>query len=316
MRCVRPTVIQTENLPQECSDWLSERCDLHICPSDSLRFRELLPSTSGLVVRTYTTVDREMIKNAPILQVVGRAGVGLDNIDLLTCKENAIKVVYTPEANNEAVVEFVLTNLLPLLRPTPPIDSVVGKEQWQLFRDETVCPKQFNEMTLGIVGFGRVGSRLGKVAKDIGFHVIYNDIKIIGNNYGCESVDIKTLLCRSDAISIHVDGRPENKHLCNKVFFESMNQFAPFVNTSRGHVVNPTALASHLIHNKEACAVLDVHETEPFNEGYPLLGLDNAILYPHIAAKTKTANKNMGWVVRDVISVLNGDAPKFEAFSS
>ena len=313
MYTVKPLVIQTENLPQECSDWRSERCDLHMCPADSLRFRELLPEASGLAIRTYTTVDLEMITLASSLKVVGRAGVGLDNVDLQACKNNNIRVVYTPEANSVAVVEFVLTNLFMLLRPLFPIETVVNKEVWSLQRETALCSKQFDEMTLGIVGFGRVGSRLGRLAREIGFRVMYCDIIEIEESHGCKCESLDTLLHESDAISIHVDGRPENKHLCNADFFASMKPSAPFVNTSRGHVVDARALANHLRHNVECSAVLDVHESEPFQIGYPLLGLSNARLFPHIAAKTKNANLNMGWVVRDIDAVLCGNPPSFEA---
>ena len=110
---MKPLVIQTENLPQECSDWLAARVDLHICPSDSLRFKELLPEAQGLVIRTYTTVDAPMLQAANKLMVVGRAGVGIDNIDIHVCIENNIRVVHTPDANSEAVVEFVLSTMLP-----------------------------------------------------------------------------------------------------------------------------------------------------------------------------------------------------------
>ena len=92
-----PLVIQTENLPQECSDWLAGRVDLHICPPDSLRFKELLSEAQGLVIRTYTTVDAAMLQAANKLVVVGRAGVGTDNIDIHACTKNNIRVVHTPD---------------------------------------------------------------------------------------------------------------------------------------------------------------------------------------------------------------------------
>ena len=113
---MKPIVVQTENLPQICSAWLAEHCELHICPVDSLRFKELLPVVEGLAIRTYTSVTKELLDQTPKLKVVGRAGVGVDNIDLLACEEKNIAVVHTPDANTGSVVEFVLTTMLSHLR--------------------------------------------------------------------------------------------------------------------------------------------------------------------------------------------------------
>jgi len=308
-----PLVIQTENLPEECSDWLAERVDLHICPHDSLRFKELLPRADGLVIRTYTTVDLSMIQMANNLKVVGRAGVGVDNIDVQSCNQNNIQVVYTPDANSEAVVEFVLSTMLATLRPIHKITTPLDIDEWKLHRDASVSPRQFNETTLGIIGYGRVGSRLGKVARGLGFRVLYFDIREIEEEFGCQFVDMKTLLRESNVVSIHVDGRPENNNLINTSVFAEMKIDSIFINTSRGSVVHPHDLATHLTKNTQAFAILDVHDPEPFTTNYPLFGIDNANLYPHIAAKTATAMKNMGWVVKDVEAVLRGEKPKHEA---
>ena len=306
-------MIQTENLPQQCSDWLSRRCDLHVCPAESLRFKELLPEAEGLVIRTYTTVDRKVVEAAPKLKVVGRAGVGIDNIDLAACKVNNVRVVHTPDANSEAVVEFVLVTMLPKLRPADTIVAPTDLTQWTKLRDGAMCNSQFNEMNLGIIGFGRIGSRLGRIARSMGFRVLFHDIREIEENHGCECSDIETLLGECHAISIHVDGREENKHMCDAAFFGKMRSGAVFINTSRGYVVDSTALANHLSIDSKATAVLDVHDPEPISAEYPLLGLSNVELYPHVACKTRRATENMGWVVKDVEAVLAGKEPTFEA---
>ena len=308
-----PLVIQTENLPQECSDWLSERCDLHICPAESIRFKELLPEAEGLVIRTYTTVDNQVIEAAPKLRVVGRAGAGVDNIDLQACRANNVRVVHTPDANSEAVVEFVLATMLPKLRPVYQVVGPTGLVQWSQQRDSAICSVQFNEMTLGIVGFGRIGGRLGRIARSMGFRVLFHDILDIKETYGCENSQLDTLLGDSHVISLHVDGRKENKHLCGATFFGKMKAGAVFINTSRGFVVDSQALANHMSLDPKASAVLDVHDPEPIPAEYPLLGLPNVALYPHVACKTQTATTNMGWVVKDVDAVLRGETPKFEA---
>jgi phosphoglycerate dehydrogenase-like enzyme len=175
-----------------------------------------------------------------------------------------------------------------------------------------VNPKQFSEITIGIIGFGRVGSRLGTMAKCMGFRVVFADIKTIKDTHGCHQVEMAELLASSDVISIHVDGRAENNNLVSLEVLALMKHDVLFINTSRGFVVNPDELATHLSQNPNSYAILDVHDPEPFTANYPLLGLNNTSLFPHIAAKTETAMHNMGWVVRDVDKVLRGKEPMYQ----
>ncbi len=310
---MQPIVIQTEILPQECSDWLSERYDLHICPSDSLRFKELLPNAHGLVIRTYTTVDQQMIETATSLKVVGRAGAGVDNIDLTACKKNNVTVVHTPEANSESVVEFVITTMLSNLRNLQQVTTGLKQEEWNALRDASMTNKEFPELTLGIIGFGRIGGRLGKMAKNMGFNVVFTDLLKVVETFGCQQVHLNQLLKESDVVSVHVDGREENTHLCDTGVFAEMQPEALFINSSRGIVVDAYALSDFLSHNPNAHAILDVHDPEPITTEYPLLHTKNATLFPHIACKTKTATTSMGWVVKDVDAVIRGETPRFTA---
>ncbi len=306
-------VIQTENLPQECSDWLAQRCELHVCPADSLRFQELLPQAKGLVIRTYTTVDRAMIEQAPNLVVIGRAGVGVDNIDLDACKEHGITVVHTPEANSESVVEFVLATMLSNLRQLHEVSTGLNQEEWNALRDASITQKEFSELTLGIIGFGRIGSRLGTMASALGFTVVFHDLLQINETKRCTQVDLDVLVRESDVISIHVDGRKKNHHLCNTKMFQAMKQTVLFMNASRGYIVDAYALTDFLQHNSDAHAILDVHEPEPITSEYPLLHVSNATLFPHMACKTTTATRNMGWVVKDIDAVLRNETPTYQA---
>jgi phosphoglycerate dehydrogenase-like enzyme len=307
-----PLVVQTEHLPEVCQQWLAERVDLHACPADSLRFKELLPDIAGVVVRTYTTVDKRMLEEAGKLRVVGRAGVGLDNIDLAACRNHGVRVVHTPEANAEAVVEFVLSAVLPRIRPLEQLHESIELPQWKLLRDNALTQREFSETTLGILGFGRIGSRLGATAAAMGFRVIYNDLRQIEAPAGCEQVDLDDLLEQSHVLSIHVDGRADNRHFLSSEHFSRLSEDMVLVNSARGFVLDAEPLSHFLRGHPDACAILDVHEEEPFGDGYPLLGLPNARLYPHIAARTERALLNMGWVVRDVAAILAGDAPAFE----
>ena len=172
--------------------------------------------------------------------------------------------------------------------------------------------KEFSETTLGIIGFGRIGSRLGRAACALGFNVLFYDLLKIGETHGCKQVELDTLLSTSDVISIHVDGRNENKHLCSATMFTSLKPDVLFMNSSRGFVVDANALADFLSDHQSAHALLDVHDPEPITATYPLLGLPNVSLYPHAACKTQTATINMGWVVKDIVAVLCGEEPSFK----
>ncbi len=308
----RPLVIQTEDLDPEAAAWLSGRCRLVRCTTDDPEANELLPNARGLVVRTYTTVDAALLDRCPRLEVVGRAGVGLDNIDLDACRARGIRVVHTPGANTGAVVEFVLAVLLDALRPRVFLDRPPASlDAWQDIRRELVAPRQLSGMTLGVIGLGRIGSRVARVATSLGMRVVWCDLE---DKPGFDNRLTLPLLCaQADVISVHVDGRPENYHLISADAFGRMKSDMVFINTSRGFVVDPVACAEFMINHPGACAMLDVTDPEPFTETSPLVDISNVHLSPHIAGATAAAKKAMSWVVRDVWRVLQGDEPEHAA---
>lgn len=311
----KPLVIQTEHLSHDAAAWLAERCQLIVGAPDSAGFETAIANAAGLVVRTYTIVDEKLLARAPNLRVVGRAGVGLDNIDVGACRSRHIEVVYTPDANTQAVVEYVLALLLDELRPRLALQSAVDLKAWNQLRQEIVGRRQIGELTLGILGMGRVGKRLAKIAAALGCRVIYNDlIEIaVGERSGATPVDVRDLFALSDVVSVHIDGRSSNREFVNAALIETMKPHAIFINTSRGFVLDNAALAAWLNKNPGATALLDVHEPEPFPRDYSLLGLPNARLYPHLASRTEAAMNAMSWVVKDVVAVLEGRRPEFPA---
>ncbi|MDZ4754833.1 MAG: NAD(P)-dependent oxidoreductase [Phycisphaerae bacterium] len=312
----RPLVVVTELLADEANAWLAERCEvLKANPCDP-RFAEVAERVRGLIVRTYTTVDEALLRCLPNVQVVGRGGVGLDNIDVEACRARGVTVVSTPDANTQAVVEFVLCCLCDALRPRATMDRAVSKEEWQRLRDEDlVALWQMSELTLGILGLGRIGRRVAEIARLIGFDVLFHDLRGIPDDErnGAEPVDLETLFRSSDVISVHVDGRAANRHLVNGHLLGLLKSDAILINTSRGFVIDHQALAAWLHANPAALALLDVHDPEPIPADNPLLGLDNACLTPHLASRTLTAMDNMSWVVKDVVAVLEGRTPQHPA---
>lgn len=312
----RPLVVVTEHLADEAGDWLAERFDVEFCGVHDDRFGELAADAEALVVRTYTKVDAALLAHLPKVKVVGRAGVGIDNIDLDACRARGVQVVSTPDANTQAVVEYVLCLICDVLRPRLFLEESVAKEEWNQIRQDVVGLWQMNELVLGILGLGRIGRRVAEVARAIGFTVIYHDIEEIPaeRRAGAEPVTLTRLFAESDLITIHIDGRPSNRGFVSRTLIESMRPDANLINTARGNVIDAHALAAWLLRNPAAAAMLDVHEPEPFGEDYPLLPVPNAYLAPHLASRTMTAMDNMSWVVRDVAAVLSGRAPKNPAW--
>lgn len=312
----RPLVIQTESLDPTAQAWLRERVNLEVCPFDDARFIDVLPQAQGLVVRTYTRVNQALLDRAPNLKVVGRAGVALENIDIPACRERGIEVVHTPAANTQAVVEFVLCLLLDALRPRVFLDGPLEGRDWHDARNHLQGDCHLADLDVGILGFGRIGSRVGKVLTALGCTVRYHDIKDIpaDQRHGCEPVSLEELQKASHVLTIHIDWREGNHHFVDARFLSQLKPGTIVVNTSRGLAIDPHALAKWLKANPKARALLDVHDPhEPLDAGYPLLGLPNAHLAPHIAAATAPARLNMSWVVRDVVAVLEGKEPQWPA---
>ncbi|MEM8758122.1 MAG: NAD(P)-dependent oxidoreductase [Planctomycetota bacterium] len=309
----RPLVIQTEDLDADAAAWLSERCELVRCGSDETGFDLLLAAAYGLVIRTYTEVDAAMLERAPSLSVVGRAGVGLDNVDLAACGARGVRVVHTPGANTAAVVEYVVAMMLDALRPRVFLDTPLGDlAAWQSLRNDLIAPRQLADLTMGVVGMGRIGSRVADVARSLGMLVVYTDLEPRGQGCG-KQVPLRALCETADVISVHVDGRPGNRHLLAMDAFGRMKSDVVFINTSRGFVVEPVACAEFMVEHPGACAMLDVHEREPIVPTSPLLEIANVHLSPHIAGATASAKRAMSWVVRDVWRVLDGEEPKHAA---
>lgn len=311
----RPLVIFTEQLDQDAESWLYERCDVEACPvGDGARLRERLREAEGLIVRTYTRVDGALLDSAPRLKVVGRAGVGLDNIDVAECRRRGIEVVHTPDANGDAVAEYVFAMLLAEVRPMHYFDFAMEAEAWHVFRKRFVVPRQMREMTLGILGLGKIGSRVARIARGFEMRVIYHDVVEVpgARRHGATPVSREELFAQADVLTIHVDHRASNRHLINAAALALMKPTMILINTSRGMVIDHHALADFLRHGNRR-ALLDVHEPEPIEAGNPLLGMANAKLAPHVAAATKLAHANMSWVVRDVWRVLNGERAEFAA---
>jgi phosphoglycerate dehydrogenase-like enzyme len=312
-----PVVLVTEGSDEGPLAWLRERARVIEKGVGDPGFDEALAIAEGMAVRTYTKVNQAMLERAPRLKVVGRGGVGLESIDVAACRRRGVEVVYTPAANTLAVGDFVIGYILQLFRP------------WCFFQNQVYSPvdfkriragvrgRQLNELTLGILGMGRVGKRLGHIAANgFGMRVVYNDILGISPaslDFSAESVSKPDLYKQSDILSLHVTMIPGNENLIGANELAIMKPDAILINTSRGEVLDAAALAEAVKAKRLAGAAIDVFWPEPPEADFPLLGLPNVLLTPHLAARTATATENMSWVVRDVMNVLEGKPPVYPA---
>ncbi len=311
----RPRAIITEHLDPACAAWLAERCDVTHAPAGTPEFETHIADADALVIRTYTKIDAALLDRAPRLRVVGRAGVGIDNIDRALCAARGVRVVYTPDANTQAVAEYVIALILDDLRPRPTVGRAIDVESWKSLRSASIGAKQLRDCTVGILGLGRVGKRVAACLSGFATRVTYHDLLDIpvAERAGATTVGMDELLASSDIVTVHVDDRASNRNLIDAAALSKCRDDVLLINASRGFVADPSALCAFLQAHPGARAVLDVHQPEPPGAVHPLMGLANCRLLPHLGAATAEAHRNMSWVVRDVWRVLSGEQPEHEA---
>lgn len=310
-----PLVIHTEPLSPRAIEWLSERAELIAAKPGEQAFEERASAIEGLLVRTYTIVDDALLDRMPALRVVGRAGVGIDNIDVAACRAREVEVVYTPDANTEAVAEYVFALVLDAIRPRVCLEHAADEDTWSSMRRSYVGERQLDEMTIGILGLGRIGSRVAQIGAAFGSEVLYSDLLDfpLERRFGAECVSVEELFDRSDILSIHIDGRPENHRHVGANLLNHLRADAILINTSRGVVLDVDATTAFLRGNPRALGILDVHDPEPVPADCPLFSLPNARLAPHLASRTESAMERMSAVVEDLWGVLEGEAPIWPA---
>ena len=307
-RTAQPIVVVTERLDKHALDYLRQHAEVRQVAMD--KAAENVADADALVVRTYTPVTPELLAKAPRLKVVGRAGVALENINVPACRARGVEVVHTPEANTLAVVDYTVRMMIELNRRFWPLSGPVSPAEFHALR-ENKYGRFLASMTLGVIGAGRIGARVGRAAAGLGMKVLYNDIQDI--RLDATAVDKPALYAQSDIITLHVPLTDRTRNLINA---ETLRQFKPgaqLINAARGACVAAADLAEALRSGRLSGAVIDCHEPEPPPPEYPLFGLENVILTAHVAARVPAAMAAMSDVVYDVVAVLEGQPPKFPA---
>jgi len=255
----------------------------------------------ALIVRSRTRVTREAIESAKNLKVIGRQGVGLDNIDLQAAKERGISVVNTPEALTESVAELTLGLMLSLARDIPRGDRGMKEGVWLKGKLRQV---ELSGKTLGILGLGKIGARVAEFCKGLGMPVIYwsrNRKLDIEEKAGLLYVSFDDLFRKADILSIHLALTPETERMVGERELSLMKPSAFLINTARGAIVDEEALYEALKDGQLAGAGLDVYWEEPYKG--KLGELPNVVLTPHVGSDTKEAQLRSGLSLAEKIMV-------------
>jgi len=316
-----PEVLITENITGEEMDKLRQRFESVFEPElwkQPGRLLAMIPNFRALIARNQTLITRELIEAGARLEVIGRAGVGMDNVDLEAASRAGIVVAYTPEQNTNSVAELTIGLMLALARMLPEADVDTKRGGWNRKRFVGV---ELLGKTLGIVGLGRIGSLTAAKARALGMEIIAYDPYVDPESLRAMEVrarltSLEEVLSQSDFVSLHVPETDETRGMFGDEQFRRMKPGAYFINAARGGVVKEDALLRALREKRIAGAALDVRQQEPavpsaFDE------MDNVILVPHIGAQTLEAQRRVVTAVcRDVAAVLTGgEAKHFANFS-
>ena len=310
----RPRVLITEPIGASGLTILEQACTC-IAPwrggaPDPEELRAHLPAVDAVVVRLFPVRDEELA-GAPRLKVVAKHGAGLDNIDCAAAARRGVPVIYTPGANSNAVAEHALGLMLALARNTSSADATLHRAQ--PYQKEQFLGIELSGKTLGIVGLGRIGTRVARKAHGLEMRVVTYDPYVDRGAYQGSATFVDTLeelLDSADFVTFHVPLTAETRHLIDAAALARLKPSCRLVNTSRGGVIDEHALSAALHAGTVAGAALDVFEEEPLATDHPLTRAPNAVLTPHLSGLTAEAMAAVSvQIAGGVIDVLDGRIP-------
>ena len=278
-------------------------------PLTSAQVARLLPGIDGYIAGL-DGIDAVALNAADRLKVISRYGVGIDNVDLVAARERGIVVTNTPGANSVSVAELALGLILALARQIPEAVEAVHQGKWPRYAGISLEGK-----TIGILGLGAIGRQLARRLSGFDCKLLafdpFADASFAEANH-VQLASMEVVIQRSDFISLHLPLLPETRNLVNESFLSRMKKGSFLVNTSRGEVVDESALLSALQSGHLKGAGLDAFTSEPPDPKNPLLGLTQVIATPHLGAQTDGATSNMGWfAMRDCLAVLKNEIPMY-----
>jgi len=305
-------ILVSDGLEAEAIAKLRTVHHVDVVEADPKQLVEIIPNYDALIVRSRTKVSAEVLAKASKLKVVGRAGIGVDNIDVKAATAKRIPVVNAPTGSTISVAELALGHMLSLARQIPEADRTMKAGKWEKKRFEG---RELHGKVLGLLGSGRIGAEVARRAQAFGMDVIAFDPYLpppAAKERGIRLVDgLAALLMQADYLSIHAALTPETKGMIGAKQLALMKRTAYVVNCARGEIVHEAALADALTSGTIAGAALDVFEKEP-PTGSPILAAPNTVFTPHLGASTHEAQARAGGIIADqVLKVLRGEKPDF-----
>lgn len=297
----RPKVVVAEAIAETAVERLDKWCDVEVVVGSGRdELIVALGDAVALVVRSATLVDAEMIAAAPMLEVIGRAGVGLDNIDVAAATARGIVVVNAPDASTISAAEHTMALLLAQARRIPEADASLRAGGWERSSLQGV---ELYGKTLGILGLGRIGAHVAQRAQAFGMRVVAFD-PIVGqeqaDEIGVELIGFDDVLAESDFLTIHAPRSAETEGLIGHEALAKMKPTARIINVARGGIIDEDALAAAIANGSIAGAAIDVFATEPTTES-PLFDLPQVVVTPHLGASTPEAQQRAGASVVDAV---------------
>jgi (S)-sulfolactate dehydrogenase len=278
---------------------------------DPAALHEHLTSARALIVRNRTQVRETLLSMGPKLRVVGRLGVGLDNIDVAACKARSVKVIPATGANDLSVAEYVITSALMLLRGAYLRSADVAAGDWPR---QSMMGRELAGKTIGLVGYGSIAREVAWRAHMMGMQIVAYDPYLMADHPGWQiarNVSLDAVLELADVVSLHTPLTDATRNMIDAKALSSMKPDAILINAARGGIVEETALAEALRAGKLGGAALDVFETEPLTAeaGEKFKGLANLVLTPHIAGVTSESNERVSHLIAEkVLEVLGSKA--------
>ena len=304
----RPVVLIADKLAQSTVDALGDSVEVRwVDGPDRPKLLEAVAEADALLVRSATKVDAEVLAAAPRLQIVGRAGVGLDNVDIPAATERGVMVVNAPTSNIHSAAEHAVALLMSAARQIPAADRTLREHTWKRSAFSGV---EIYGKTVGIVGLGRIGQLVAQRLAAFDTHVIAYDPYLPAARaaqLGIELVALDELVRRADFISVHLPKTPETAGLVDADLLATAKEGVVIVNAARGGLIVESALVDALKSGRVRAAALDVFDSEPCTDS-PLFDLENTVVTPHLGASTEEAQDRAGTdVARSVLLALRGE---------
>ena len=287
-------VLIAEPLAPAGLDLLRSQPGWNIVVSNPKDFEACLPEADALLVRSVVQVNQSLLARAPKLRVVGRAGVGVDNVDLDAATQAGVLVMNTPGGNSISVAEHTLALMLAMARHIPQANYSTRAGKWE---KKKFIGTELRGKTLGVVGMGAIGREVTKRARAFEMRIVAHDPYItpkIAYDLGVDLVDLPALYAASDYITLHVAATPDTTGMLSRQAFAQMKTGVRIVNCARGELVDEAALAEAIASGKVADASIDVFAKEPVGPGYPLFASDAVLATPHIGGSTEEAQEIVG----------------------